>query len=251
MRSFLSIFLLSVCALNAHVTPIEHREELREIFQIIGSRDYGYALEKFHHHLHRTTDKAVTIDLLQERAFLHLVMQSPQEALNDLDTIILMEGHPSEGKEYALVKALWMHFALSAWLHDSNCVLKDLELLKKWDKSFPKFEIRHGTVSVVSNTNSSMNFYPFARMLENFGYRTVWDRQVITLNAGYFEAQISETANHHLVELAVACAFTDSPWGSAAWEYVGKTFAPYIHWHNDFPKYMDGTCRDLLRDLKR
>jgi hypothetical protein len=251
MRSFLPICLLSFCALNAHVTPIEHREELREIFQIIGSRDYSYALEKIQHHLHHLSNKDAKVHLLQERAFLHLVMQSPQDALNDLDTIISMESHPSEGKEYGLVKALWMHLAISAWLQDSVCVLKDLEQLKKWDKSFPKVELSHGTAYVVSNTNSTISFYPFAKMLEGFGFRTAWDRQVITLNAGYFEVQISETANHHLVELAAACAFTDSPWGSAAWEYVGKTFAPYTHWKNDFPKYMDGTCRELLRDLER
>lgn len=233
------------------MTPVELREEIREVFQLIGSQDYGYALEKIHHHLHHSTDKEMKVILLQERAFLHLIMQSPQEALHDLEAIISMEKHPPEGKESGLVKALWMHFAISAWLHDSACILKDLELLKKWDKSFPKVEIRSRKVSVVSHTNSSMSFYPFAKMLEGFGLRSAWDPQVITLNAGYFEAQINETTYPHLVELAAACAFTDSPWGSAAWEYVGKTFSPYSHWKNEFPKYVDGTYRELLKNLKR
>jgi hypothetical protein len=250
MRSFLAVSLFSFCAIHAHITAAPERHELREVFQLMGEQNYDYALEKIHHYLHHCKDQATQIHLRQEKAFLHLLMQSPQQALDNLNEIIAMEIY-EERKEYALTKALWMHLAISAWLHDSKAVLRDFELLKKYDKSLPKVDIHHGTVQVVSLTNSSMSFYPFARMLENFGYRSSWDRKVITVNAGYFEAQIYENANHQLVELAAACAFTDSPWGSAAWEYVGKTFAPQIHWKNEFPKYIDVTYRDVLRDLKR
>lgn len=246
MRSYLPIFLLSICALNAHIKPIEHREDVREIFQTM-SKDPDYALEKLRHCIQHTSDTATKITLLQERAFLYLAKQSPQEALHDLETIIAM----SEENEFALVKALWMHFAISARLHDATCVRKDLELLKKWDKSFPKVHLHHGTAYVVSNTNSSLNFYGFAQMLEGFGLRGTWDDQLITANAGYYEAKVNDRAEHYLVELAAACAFTDSPWGSAAFEYVGKTFAPHAHWKpSKFSKYNDVTYRDLLRDIK-
>jgi hypothetical protein len=250
MRSLLPIFLLSVCALHAHITPIEHREGVREIFQSM-AKDPDYAMDKLRHCLHHTSDTATKITLLQERAFLYLVMRAPQEALRDLETIISMISYPSEDTEYALVKALWMHFAISARLHDATCVKKDLELLKKWDKNFPKVDIHHGTAYVIAHTNSSMNFYAFTEMLEGFGLRSTWDHKLITVNAGYYEAQVNDRADHHLVELAAACAFTDSPWGSAAGEYVGKTFAHEKHWKpTDFPKYIDVTYRDLLRNLR-
>ncbi len=251
MRSLLPLFLFSFCALNASINPIDHREDLQEIYQAIQTRSLDYAMEKIHHGLHHFSDQATKIILLQERAFLHLALQSPYKALEDLDAIVSMISYPSLENKEAFVKSLWMHLAISARLHNANGVVTAFDLLKKWDRSLPKMNIHHHTVSIISNTNSSMDFLAFTELLEGLGLRGVWDQKLMTVNAGYFEAQIYERADPFLVELAAACTFTDSPWGSAALEYVGKTFAPQVHWKpTNFPKYMDGTYRELLRNLK-
>jgi len=248
MRSVLPIFLLSVCALSAaDVNPVEYRDNFEEIFQTLAT-DSDYALEKIRHTLHQTSDKATKIALLQERAFLYAALQSPKDALEDLDTIIEKLSDPSKDLRFALVKALWMHFAISARIQDARQVKKDLELLKKWDKSFPKVRIEHGTAYVASHHNTYSNVYAFNDMLENFGLRTLSDPKLITINAGYFESKIKDKADHDLVELAAACAFTDSPWGIAAWEYVGKAFAPDIEW-KAHPKAPENTYRNVLKDL--
>jgi hypothetical protein len=246
MRSLLTTFLLSVCALNAaHVTRVEYRDDIEEIFQSM-SNDPDYSLERIKHCLHHTSDQMTKIILLQERAFLYLSMQSPQEALRDLETIISKLSEPSKDSKFALVKAVWMHFAISARLQDIHCMKKDLELLKKWDESFPKVDIHHRTVYVATHTNSYTNVYAFNEMLEKLGLRGLTDPKLITINAGYFESQINEKADHHLVELAAACAFTSSPWGNAAWEYVGSTFAPHSKWHS---LSSDNHYQRILRDF--
>ena len=248
MRSLLPIFLLSVCALSAgDVKPVEYRDNFEEVFQTLAT-DPDYALEKIRHALHKTSDKATKIALLQERAFLYAALQSPKDALEDLDTIIGKLSDPSKDSRFALIKALWMHLALSARIQNARHVKKDLELLKKWDKSLPKVHIHHGTVYVASHHNTYTSVYAFNDMLENFGLRTLSDPKLITINAGYFESKIDDKSDHDLIELAAACAFTDSPWGIAAWEYVGKLFAPSVEW-KAHPKAPENTYRNVLKDL--
>lgn len=249
MRSVLPIFLLSVCALSAsHVNRVEHRDSFEEIFQNIAT-DHDYALEKIRHTLNHTKDKSTKVALLQERAFLYAALQSPKEALEDLDTIISMLSDPSKDQRFALVKALWMHLALCARMQDAHHVKKDLEQIKKWDKSFPKVDIHDERVHVAAHNNTYTNFYAFNEMLENFGLRAVADPKLITINAGYFESQINEKADYHLVNLAAACAFTDSPWGIAAWEYVGKTLAPEKEWSTHYTRKVAECYVQVLKDL--
>lgn len=249
MRLLFPIFLLSVCALSAHVKPVEHRDNFEEAFQSI-ALDPDHAMAKIRQSLHETSDKMTKIALLQERAFLYAILQSPKEALEDLDTIIDKLSDPKKDERFAVVKALWMHLALSARLGDAHHVKKDLELLKKWDKNLPNIHIHHGTVYISSHTNTYTNVYAFNEMLEGFGLRELADPKLITINAGYFESKIKDKADHHLVELAAALAFTDSPWGHAAWEYVGKTFAPQGEWESRYiHKSPDNTYKRVLKDL--
>lgn len=249
MRSVLPIFLLSVCALGAtHVERVEHRDNFEEIFQNIAT-DHDYALEKIRHTLKRTSDKATKVALLLERAFIYTSLQTPKDALEDLDKVISMLSNPSKDLRFALVKALWMHFALSARTQDAHQVKKDLKLLKKWDKNFPKVHIHNDVVYVAAHNPMHTNVYAFNEMLENFGLRKLEDPKLITINAGYFESHIQEKADPVLVQLAAACAFTDSPWGIMAWEYVGKTFAPDVEWSTHYTRKVAESYERALKDL--
>jgi hypothetical protein len=249
MRPLLPVFLFSFCALNASINTIDNREDLREIFQAVQTGSFDYAMEKIHDGINYIPNPNIKDLLFLERAFLHLAMQSPHKALEDLNTIVW--GIFSFPQEDTAVKALWMRLAISARLQNSNGVVKAFDLLKKWDRGLPQVTIHHNSVTIISRTNSSLDFITFTELLEGLGLRGAGDQKVMSVNAGYFEAQINERADPFLVELAAACAFTDSPWGSAALEYVGKTFAPQVHWKTtNLTKHADGTYRELLRNLK-